>query len=226
MPSRMIREGLLDSQRYWSVHIEARQLFVHLMLLADDFGLISLAPVFIRRRAFHDAPPQSKIDKLIGELERVDLIRTYEVEGVRYAFIPRFRQILRLEHARHPMPPVALFDDDGHAKKKFSENKAKFDLLYSKRKADAPHVQRTPHTEVKGREEKGIEEKGSPPQTPSVDHEPSEQHASPPGEKRLNGKTLDERAAALGITRGENEAANMFMLRVASEEAKAREARQ
>lgn len=226
MPSRMIREGLLDSQRYWSVPIDARQLFVHLMLLADDFGLVSLAPVFIRRRAFADAPSQSKIDKLIAELERVDLLRTYEVEGVRYGFIPRFRQILRIEHAKHPMPPSALFDDDGHAREKFTKNKEKFEKLHSKRHADAKHVHRTQHTEVKRSEEKGIEEKGSEVAASTAEPEtapPSD--ASPPVEKAPNGNgtDLEKRAEALGITQHDGEPRTMFMLRVASEEAKARQ---
>src|ERR1700694_4308966 len=115
MPSRVIREGLLDSQRYWNVTVEARQLFVHLMLLADDFGLVSLAPVFIRRRAFDDAPSQAKVDKLLEQLHDVDLIRIYEFEGARFGFIPRFGQVLRIDKAKCPMPPPELFKDDRKA---------------------------------------------------------------------------------------------------------------
>jgi hypothetical protein len=148
MPNRVIREGLLDSPRYWSVTVEARQLFVHLLLLADDFGLISLAPVFIRRRAFDDTPSQSKIDQLLEQLHDADLIRIYEIADARFAFIPRFRQTLRIEKAKHPMPPAALFEDDEHAKEKFSKNKDKFTRMQRGRSADAHHIQGTRHTEV------------------------------------------------------------------------------
>jgi hypothetical protein len=73
MPNRLIREALLDSGRYWSVTIEARQLFWHLMLLADDFGCVSLAPVFIRRRCFDDSPCTEKVNVLLGQLADADL---------------------------------------------------------------------------------------------------------------------------------------------------------
>lgn len=213
MPNRVIREGLLHSQRYWSVHIEARQLFWHLMLLADDFGLVSLAPVFIRRMAFIDAPPQSKIDRLIGELERVDLLRTYEVEGVRYGFIPRFRQILRIEHARHPLPPHALFEDDRHAAEKFHKNKDKFEKLHSRRVADARHPQRTCLPEVESEVEVETKRREVEEKKP-VDKVPNG-----------NGKTIHERAAELGLTQNPGEAPALFAARVATATGRARSAR-
>lgn len=154
MPTRMIREGLLDSQRYWSVTGEARQLFVHMMLIADDFGLLSLAPVFIRRRCFDDAPSQPKIDKQIEQLHDADLLRVYESDGTRYGFIPRFRQTLRIEKAKCPIPPPALYEDDEHAKDKFIKNKDKF----KKCDADAAQMQSRRHAEVElKRKEKEVE---------------------------------------------------------------------
>lgn len=144
VPNRIIREGLLDSGRYWSVPLEAQRLFFHLMLLADDFGLVSLAPVFIRRRCFDDAPPQSKIDKLTELLQDADLIRVYAIGErlpSRYAFIPRYGQTLRIMKPKYPMPPDALYQDDEHARKLFSDNKAKFQNLHSTCTADALQVQ-------------------------------------------------------------------------------------
>lgn len=223
MPSRIIREGLLDSQRYWSVTIEARQLFVHLMLLADDFGLVSLAPVFIRRRAFSDAPPQSKVDQLIGELVHVDLLRTYEVEQARYGFVPRFRQILRIEKARHPMPPDDLFSDDVHAREKFLKNKDKFTNLHSRRTADDRQMHSGRMPEVKRSEGKGTESKRSEDGNDAVLNGSAPHQETPnPVDKRVNGKTLEERAQAVGLKQTEGEARNLFMLRVASAESKAR----
>jgi hypothetical protein len=121
MPTRMVREGLLDSDRYWAVTIEARQLFWHLMLLADDFGCVSLAPAFIRRRCFDDGPSQEKIDRLITQLMDVDLIRVYESNGARYAFIPRFQQRLKRFTLKHPEPAAAVLSGDDDAKAKFKK---------------------------------------------------------------------------------------------------------
>ena len=124
MPTRMIREGLLDSQRYWSVTIEARELFTHLMLLADDFGCISLAPLFIRRRCFNDRPTDDMIDNLLDQLAAADLIRVYQAAGARYGFIPRFKQRLQRMTLKHPSPPLEMLRDDDDAQKKFEEVQA------------------------------------------------------------------------------------------------------
>ena len=44
MSQRLIRDGLIDSERYWNCSIEAQRLFWHIMLKADDIGCIHLAP--------------------------------------------------------------------------------------------------------------------------------------------------------------------------------------
>jgi len=155
MPNRIIREGLLDSQRYWSVSNEARLLFVHLMLLADDFGLVSLAPVFVRRRCFDDAPPAARIDKMIEQLHDVDLIRVYQTPRGNFAFIPRFRQRLQRHTLQYPKPPRELYSDDVAAAKIFSNIK---DLDENSTDAQPLDI-RSPTAEVKGSEVKGSEEK-------------------------------------------------------------------
>ncbi len=81
MPNRLIRESLLDSDRYWSVPIEARELYRHLQLLADDVGCVSLAYAFVRRRCFDCNPSLEKVSMLIGLLQDTDLLRVYEHEG-------------------------------------------------------------------------------------------------------------------------------------------------
>src|SRR5438876_3048772 len=115
MPSRIIREALLDSERYWSVGIEARQFFLHLILLADDLACVSLATCFLRRGCFDSHPTAQVIDKLIVELQDVDLIRVYQVSGSRFAFIPRSHQRLQRLNPKHPIPPFELVADDAHA---------------------------------------------------------------------------------------------------------------
>ncbi len=154
MPSRVIREGLLDSQRYWSVTVEARQLFVHLMLLADDFGLVGLAPVFVRRRCFDDAPAPAKIDKLLEQLQDADLVRVYTAgpgsNPAKYAFIPRFGQRLRQMRARHPKPPAGLYEDDEAAKNLFNLHAHLFEKLSSTWRRTA--AKSRPEVELKGNE--------------------------------------------------------------------------
>ena len=150
MPTRMIREGLLDSDRYGRVSDAARLLFVHLMLLADDFGCVSVSATFLRRRCFYDSPSDERIARLVCELVDVDLIRTYEVDRACLAFIPRFRQRLYRSTLKHAIPPAALYQDDDDAAEKFKE--------ISKEKQETPVLPPEspvlPPPEVKRREEK------------------------------------------------------------------------
>lgn len=150
MPSRVIREGLLDSQRYWSVTIESRQLFLHLMLLADDFGCVSLAPVFVRRRCFDDAPPVTKIDTLLQHLFDADLLRIYEVDGARYGFIPRFGQRLRLMKQKYPFPSENITKDDSEATRKINEIKRNHSNVPDRRPTDAGQMPDGRRPEEKG----------------------------------------------------------------------------
>ena len=147
MPGRLIREGLLDSERYWSVSIEARELFVHLVLLADDFGCLSMAPTFIGRRCFETRPTTEKLARLVSQLVDADLIRQYQSDQNTYAFIPRFGQRLRRFTLKHPRPPIEVLTGDERAIKLFSIINA--------------HNQAMPDTEPTRAGHPSYEEKGS-----------------------------------------------------------------
>lgn len=121
MPNRIIRGDLLDSESYGSVNDSARLFFIHLCLLADDLGCVSLAPVFLRRRAFIRYAESQEVDHLLSMLMDADLVRIYEAGGARYGFIPKFRQRLQRAWAKHPQPPVSLYQDDEHALSQFNK---------------------------------------------------------------------------------------------------------
>ena len=129
MPTRMVRDTLLDSHHYALLSTEAKLLYIHLLLLADDLGCVGVSETFLRRRAFHDAPTGQKIAALLTELADADMIRCYDKDRACYAFIPRFRQRLQRSTLKHPHPPESLYQDDQHAKDLF--NKIKRDLANS-----------------------------------------------------------------------------------------------
>jgi len=161
MPNRLIRDGILDSDRYWSVSIEARQMYFHMLLLADDLGCIGASATFLRRRCFNDQPSHERIAKLLNELQDVDLIRLYEVDRACYAFIPRFRQRLQRNTLKHPTPPFHLLEGDEHAQKLFKEINEKKEIptvgqRVENRENALATVGQPP--EVKRREEKRKEE--------------------------------------------------------------------
>ncbi len=110
----------MDSGKYANVSDAAKLLFVHLMLLADDFGCVSVGATFLRRRCFYDSPSDERIARILCELVDADLVRTYEVDRACYAFIPKFGQRLQRHSLKHPQPPESLYQDDREAKQKFN----------------------------------------------------------------------------------------------------------
>lgn len=111
MPDRMIRDELLTSERYWSATIEAQRLFIHLLLKIDDVARFSGKNYTIRSACFPgQAIEPAKIEKLLAELQDIDLIRLYEVNGERFIFVPRFKQRLRFPKSKYPAPPKEISD--------------------------------------------------------------------------------------------------------------------
>jgi len=117
MPARLIRDDMLDSERLQSQPIEARWLYVAVLLSADDVGLVEASAFKLGRRASLD---QQKIPVLLQLLGDVDLLRFYEDSGKRYIFIPRFRQRLQIKRSKCPAPPQALMEGDDDAASKIN----------------------------------------------------------------------------------------------------------
>lgn len=229
MPSRMIRgDDLLESERYMALPDEQKVFYNHVLYASDDFGLLSLAPLRVRK-LFHRAPTQERVMKLARALEEVDMVRIYEVDEVFYLFVPRFSQRLKSFRSKCPMPQPHIYADDAHAAENFNKYRSQFKKLATTSGGQAT-TRRLPLPEV---EVKRSEEKRSGSEGASITVSGAEADlavdATHPVEKEsngnghVNGKTLHERAELLGLIQGENEPRNLFMLRVASAEAKARQ---
>ena len=165
MPNRIVRESILDSPRYWSVDEGAELLYMHLLLLADDFGCLSIEFGFIGRRCFMHRPTDARLETLIKQLAGADLIRPYRHRDLSYAFIPRFRQRLKRDTLKNPQPPDDLLADDPDALDKFqrlnghSKNPAAGGRPEGGRRA-APRRNEVKRSEVKRSEVKRSEGKG------------------------------------------------------------------
>jgi hypothetical protein len=111
MPDRVIRDEILTSERYWSVGIEAQQLFLHLLLNVDSLGRFSGKNFTIRMSCYpgHQRNPDM-IEKLLSDLHDADLIRIYTVANERFIFVPRFRQRIRYNNSQFPDPPKEIND--------------------------------------------------------------------------------------------------------------------
>jgi hypothetical protein len=107
MPNRIIRDSILDSDRYRELGaVEARLLFLEMLLLADDYGLLPVGAGFLSRRttAGYGKSPEA-IAGLIGAMVDRDLIRTYSDGGRTFAYIPRFGNSPRAKRPKWPLPP-------------------------------------------------------------------------------------------------------------------------
>lgn len=109
MPARLIRDGLLDSEAVLSLPVEARWVYVTILLTADDLGLFEATAFRLARKA---DIRRELADSMIEMLMARDLIRLYEVGGKTYGFIPRYGQRVQISRAKHPLPPEAMVQDD------------------------------------------------------------------------------------------------------------------
>ena len=112
MPDRVIRDELLTSERYWLVSIQAQQLYIHLLLVADDAARFSGKNFTLRTSCFPGRPMDAQVmEKMLQELIDVDLIRVYVANGERYVFVPRFRNRKRyMASSKYPTPPNEIND--------------------------------------------------------------------------------------------------------------------
>ena len=98
--------------------IEARWLYVTILLSGDDIGLFEATPFRLARNA---DLKREHADKLVSQLVDADLIRTYQVAGRKLGFIPKYGQRLQIKRTKYPLPPRALLADDPDALLKFDE---------------------------------------------------------------------------------------------------------
>lgn len=111
MPDRIIRDELLTSERYWNVSDEAKLLYIHLLISADDTARYTGKNFSLRTRCFPGRSMEAiRMETLLTELVDQDLIRLYEVDKERYVFIPRFKQRLRFINSKYPEPPNQIND--------------------------------------------------------------------------------------------------------------------
>ncbi len=107
MPSRIIREGWLESESVDRLSPQAERFFLRLCLRADDFGRYHANPQLLKSNLFplKDDARSADMTRCLDEIEAAGLIRCYEVASKRYVEIVRFNQRTRANHSKFPEPP-------------------------------------------------------------------------------------------------------------------------
>ncbi len=107
MPDRVIRDELLESERWLTLKDNADRLaFIALLLKADSLGNFTAEP-FRLMRLWRDFGINSAalVAKTLTELADHELIRCYEHEQKSYVHIPRFGQRTRYVKRVFPISP-------------------------------------------------------------------------------------------------------------------------
>lgn len=115
MPNRIIKESIWSSSTLSKISLEAASHFLWLLPLPDDHGCCLISTDFICSRLYYKRKhvTSKKVAEWNAELERVDLIRTWEVDGERYAYFPKWgkHQVIRSLHFRKtPIPPESVIN--------------------------------------------------------------------------------------------------------------------
>lgn len=112
MADKLIRDELLRSHRYQSLHGDTTKLlFIHLLLASDSLSnaeATTTAISLLLARVFTD----ESVAIMLTELVDHDLVRTYVVDGKTYVHIPRSRQRIRYLSGKHPRPPENIEDKE------------------------------------------------------------------------------------------------------------------
>jgi hypothetical protein len=102
---RSLHPGFFTDERLVSTSIAARMLFLGIGVEADDKGIFEWKPITLKMRLF----PADNLDVagLLDELERADVIQSYEIESRKYGAIRNFRRHQRPKTPNdiHPIRP-------------------------------------------------------------------------------------------------------------------------
>ena len=105
MPNRLLKEGIVDSDRINSLSAQAEVFFYRLLVVSDDFGCMDARTSILRARCFplRDNVSSDHINKWILELLEQKLLISYTCECQPYVQILKWEQRVRSK-GKYPQP--------------------------------------------------------------------------------------------------------------------------
>lgn len=105
MPNRLLKEGIVDSEKIDRLSPEAEVFYYRLLVVADDLGLMDARPVILRARCFplKETLTPARIQVWVDALWESGLVGKYEIEGKPYVKILSWSQRVR-SHGKYPLP--------------------------------------------------------------------------------------------------------------------------
>lgn len=109
MPTRLLREGIIDSDSVNSLSWEAEIFYRRLMSVVDDHGIFDGRATVLKGRLYALKPDvrATDITRWIAECETAGLIACYEAEGKPYVLFHKLGEA-RAKFSRYPQPPPGL----------------------------------------------------------------------------------------------------------------------
>lgn len=107
MPDRILRQGILSSDRVNLLSWPAEVFYRRLMSVADDYGRYDARVPILRAYLYplkQDRVSESDVAKWLGEGSKAGLIRIYQVDKKDYLEILDFNQRLRAMKSKYPAP--------------------------------------------------------------------------------------------------------------------------
>lgn len=185
MPDRIIRDEILDSERWLAVENVGKLAFLACALKCDAMGNMDAQPLRLYRlwRDFGAGTVEASED-VLKALEAVDLVRSYTVDKKRFIHIPRFGQRVRYVGRLHPKSP---WDAEQKPQKQPDTKKSPGEGQAQAVPQSGAHMTVTGRSEVKRSEVKRSEVDV---QNPSSAPEPA--FTAKPVEKGIEGNSNDE----------------------------------
>lgn len=126
MPNRVVREGILDSDRVNRLTWAGEVFYRRLHSIVDDYGCFDGRSHIIRLKLFPlkiDKVSLSDTEKYLRECVDAGLVRCYEVDGKPYVMVNDFHQTIRQKRHKYPMPPDLLSTCTADAPQTLAESK-------------------------------------------------------------------------------------------------------
>jgi hypothetical protein len=139
MSTRVLRDGLLESEAVLSLPPEGRWLYVSILLSADDYGLFEATPFKLAKRG---DVKRDHIASLLGAMTDVDLVRLYQPDkraARTFGVVTKFGQRMRASRSKYPLPPLSLVaDQDDDYVREFKGLAARMSGACRSRVSDSP----------------------------------------------------------------------------------------
>jgi hypothetical protein len=108
VPNRVLREGIITSDRVDALGVHAEVFYRRLMSVVDDYGRFDGRASMLRSSLYPlriDKVREADISRWLAEVQSAGLVALYAIDGKPYIQLLDFRQHIRAMQSKFPAPP-------------------------------------------------------------------------------------------------------------------------